>query len=41
MDNKPALVQIMAWHRTGGKSLLETMMAYVADAYMRYSASMS
>ena len=27
MDNKPALVQIMAWHQTGNKPLSETIMA--------------
>ena len=27
IDNKPALVQMMAWHRTGDKPLSETMMA--------------
>ena len=27
VDNMPALVQMMAWHRTGDKSLSETMMA--------------
>ena len=41
IDNKPALVQIMAWCRTGDKPLFEPMMAYVAKAYMYYSASMS
>ena len=25
--NKPSLVQMMAWHRTGDKALPETMMA--------------
>ena len=41
IDNIPALVQIMAWRRTGDNPLFELMMAYVADAYMRHSASMS
>ena len=27
MDNKPALVQIMAWHQTSNKPLSETIMA--------------
>ena len=31
----------MAWRRTGNKLLYEPMKAYVADAYMRRSASMS
>ena len=33
IDNKPALVQIMAWHRTGDKPLPEPMMALFIDAY--------
>ena len=41
IKNIPALVQIMAWHQTGNKPLFEPMMAYVADTYMRHSASMS
>ena len=39
VNNIPALVQIMAWRRLGGKPLSETMM--VTDAYMHHSASMS
>ena len=35
-----ALVQLMAWRQTGDKPLSEPMMVYVADTYMRYSASM-
>ena len=38
IDNILALVQIMAWHRTGDKPLSEPMMAKVAGAYMRHSA---
>ena len=41
INNIPALVQIMAWHRTGDKPLSEPMMAQFNDAYMRHSASMS
>ena len=41
IDNKPALVQIMACRRTGDKPLSEPMMAYFTDAYMRHSASLS
>ena len=41
INNIPAVVQMMAWRRTGDKALSEAMMALVADAYMRYSASMS
>ena len=39
--NIPALVQIMAWRRTGDKPLSEPMMTQFNDAYMRHSASMS
>ena len=28
IDNKPSLVQVMAWRRTGDKPLPEPMMAY-------------
>ena len=34
IDNKPALVQIMAWHQTGDKPLPELMMTQFIDAYM-------
>ena len=35
MDNiVSALVQIMAWHRTGDKPTPEAMMAYVINAYI-------
>ena len=36
IDNKPALVQVMAWHRIGDKPLPEPMMAQFTDAYMRH-----
>ena len=41
IDNKPALVQIMAWHWTDIKPFSEPMMVYFTDAYMCHSASMS
>ena len=41
INNIPALVQIMAWRRSGDKQLSEQMMAYLNDAYMSHSASMS
>ena len=41
INNIPALVQIMAWRRTGDKPLSEPMMTQLNDAYMRHSASMS
>ena len=40
IDDMPTFVQIMAWHRTGVNPLSEPTMDYVADAYMRHSASM-
>ena len=36
IDNKAALVQVMAWRRIGDKSLPEPMMAEFTDAYMRH-----
>ena len=36
IDNKPALVQVMAWCRTGDKPLPELMMTLFTDAYMRH-----
>ena len=36
IDNKPALVQVMAWHQTGGKPLPETMLTQFTDSYMRH-----
>ena len=36
IDNKPALVQVMAWHRTGDKPLPEPMTTQFTDAYMRH-----
>ena len=36
VDNKPALVQVMAWHRTGDKPLPEPILAHFTDAYMRH-----
>ena len=35
-DNKPALVQVMAWRRTGDKPLPEPMITQLTDAYMRH-----
>ena len=36
IDNKPALVQVMAWHQTGNKPLPEPMLAQISYAYMRF-----
>ena len=41
MNNIPALVQVMAWHRPGDKPLSEPMMVKFTDAYMHHSALMS
>ena len=41
INNIPALVQIMAWRRTGDKPLSEPMMTQFKDAYVCHSASMS
>ena len=41
INNKTALVQIMAWRQTDDKPLSEPMMVSLIDAYMRHSASMS
>ena len=36
IDNKPALVQVMSWRRTGDKQLPGPMMTQFFDPYMRY-----
>ena len=36
IDNKLALVQAMAWRRTGDKPLPEPMFTQFFDAYMRH-----
>ena len=41
IDNKPALVQVMAWHHRGGKLLPEPMLTWFTDAYMRQYGEMS
>ena len=33
IDNKPALVQAVAWHRTGDKPLAEPMLTQFTDIY--------
>ena len=35
IDNKSALVQIMAWRRTGDKPLPELMLTQFTEAYIR------
>ena len=36
IDNKPALVQVMAWRRTGDTPLPEAMLTQFIDACMRH-----
>ena len=36
IDNKSALVQVMAWRRTGGKPLSEPMLTQFPEPYMRH-----
>ena len=36
INNKAALVQVMAWHRIGEKPLPELMMTQFTDTYMRH-----
>ena len=36
VDKKPALVQVMAWRRTGDKPLPKPMMAQVTNSYIRH-----
>ena len=36
VDNKSALVRVMAWRRTGDKPLPEAMMTQFTDAYMHH-----
>ena len=35
IDSKSALVQVVAWHRTGEKPLPESMLTQFTDAYIR------
>ena len=36
IDNNPALVQVMAWRRTGAKPLPESKLIQYTDTYMRH-----
>ena len=36
INNKPALVQVMAWRQTGDKPLSEPMLTQFTDAYMQH-----
>ena len=39
IDNRSALVHVMAWPQTGAKPSSEPMMAQIIEAYMRHQAS--
>ena len=41
INNKPTLIQIVAWYQTGNKSLSEPLVVKFIDAYIRRSVSMS
>ena len=41
VDNKPALVQVMAWRWTGDKPLSEPMLTQLIEAYMQHQGEMS
>ena len=41
IDNKPALVQVMAWRWTGDKPLPEPMLTLFTDANMRHKEELS
>ena len=41
IDNKAALIWVMAWHRIGVKSLREPILTQFTDVYMRYYGEMS
>ena len=41
IDNKPALLQVMAWRRPGDKPLPEPMLTQFTDAYMQHKGEMS
>ena len=36
IDNKPALVQVMAWRRIGDKPLAEPVRAHTTEAYIHH-----
>ena len=41
INNKSAMVQVMAWRRTGGKPLHEPMLTQFINAYMRHQGKMT
>ena len=40
-DYKLAVVQVVAWHRTGNKPLPEALLTQFPDEYMRHAGEMS
>ena len=36
IDSEPALVEVMAWRRRGGKPLPESMLTQFTDAYKQH-----
>ena len=41
INNKSALVQLMAWHQTGDKPLFEPMLTQFTDTMLRHQGEMS
>ena len=41
IDNRPALVRVMAWRRTGDKPLPKQMATQFTDTYKQYKGEMS
>ena len=41
IDNKSALVQVMAWHRTGNKPIPEQMLTQIIVTYMLHQREMN
>ena len=41
IDNKTALVYMMAWRRIGNKALSKPMLTWLTDAYMQHQGEMS
>ena len=40
IDYKSALVQVVAWHRTGEQPLPESMLTQFTDAYIRHQGEL-
>ena len=39
-DGESGLLEVLAWHRTGNRPFLETMVTQLIKAYMRHQPSM-